>query len=104
MKPVFSPENCLCSQCSCSEKAAPALLRCEDCHYFKHLAADLGTLHWYCAGAGHRDNKCSSREEHSAKLADRARGIEALLKVLDHSMEVGTDRRWGQMTFEEMSQ
>lgn len=103
LKPVASPEWCLCQQCApCGNKAEPALLRCYDCHYFiKHPSNVDLSLSVYCAGAGHEP--CPDREAHKRRVAADTIAIKNMLRELDHSLEVAGERKWGQLTFEELT-
>lgn len=96
--------KCCCGQCGgvCPDPPAPALVRCEACHYGDRHGTGLeGTMGWYCAGAGHGDNKCQTTEEHRLKVAAVQTGINEMLRTLDHVLDVSAEAKWGQTTFEE---
>ena len=107
-KPRSKPlvvDHCCCSECggACPDPPAQALARCEPCHYGeRHGTGGMDYLHWYCAGAGHRDDKCSTYAEHRLKVAAQWQGINEMLRCLDFAMDVATDAKWCQMTFESL--
>lgn len=106
LKPLFHSDRCLCSECGGACPDVPDYgVRCWACHYDQpggRHSAGAEYLSWYCAAAGHGDDRCSNRDEHKAKVGADALAIKGLLRNLDHAMDVAGDRRWGQMSFEEL--
>ena len=111
LKPLFIAERCLCSQCdgTCPDPVEFGV-RCDGCHFFMVTGRHEATFNWefYCRSThsveAHGDPRglCSSREEHHARLAEEGRALSGLIQTLPHAMAVGSDRKWGQMTFEEL--
>lgn len=113
LKPLATSETCLCSDCggACGEPTTEGTLRCEDCLYFVSSGKHATAFDWsvYCKSnhsiEAHGDPRglCGSEEEHKSRLAEESAGISQMLRTLDHAMEVGSDAKWGQMTFESLA-
>lgn len=85
-------------------------LRCEDCHYFVESGRHPTSFDWrmYCRTVhsveSHGDPRgvCATEEDHKARLAVEDRSRAEMLRSLDHTIEVGGDAKWGQLTFESL--
>lgn len=96
--------KCCCSECEgiCPDPPAQALVRCEACHYGDRHGFGLeGGQGWWCAAAGHRDQPCGDAAEHRRKVAAEHASINRMLRTLDHVLDVASESKWGQTTFEE---
>lgn len=99
-------DHCCCSECGgvCPDEPGKGIARCEPCHYGeRHGTGADEYLSWHCAAAGHHDDLCASRDEHKAKLAAEVKATKRMLRSLDHAIEVGGERQWGQLTFEDIA-
>lgn len=100
-------DHCCCGQCggACPDPPGQGIVRCDPCHYGERHPTDVGRyLHWYCAAAGHGDDKCENNDQHRRKLAGEHAAISEMLRGLDHAIEVSADAKWGQMTFESLAE